>query len=156
MMYRKGKQLDIWKLRDAKKPCHLNADGSIKRVKDGSPVWDTIAHITIYDGYPNFQQSFSNDAKVLTKMGLARKEDVEFVEEMKQKRGRFAGMLLETIMRYTEFELRYLAQLMTVLRKTLADIKLQCAPNMEPIHPKTWYGPGPIAKEFLSKMGITA
>ena len=57
-------------------------------------------------------------------------------------------------MRYTEFELRYLAQLMTVLRKTLADIS-QCAPNTEPFHPKTWYGPGPIAREFLSKMGIT-
>jgi hypothetical protein len=50
----------------------------------------------------------------------------------------------------------YLVHLMTILRKTLAEIKLECAPDMPPIHPKTWYGPGPIAKEFLSKMGITA
>jgi hypothetical protein len=156
MMYRNRKQLDIWKLRDASNPYCRNDDGSLKRKKDGSPIFDTIAHITIYDGYPNFQQSFSAAAKVLEKMGLARKEDIEFVEEMKLTRGRFATVALDTIKKYTEFELRYLAHLMTILRKTLAEIKLECAPDMPPIHPKTWYGPGPIAKEFLSKMGITA
>jgi hypothetical protein len=73
---------------------------------------------------------------------------------MKAKRGRFATEPIEVIKRYTTFELRWLAELMTEIRSVLDGIKLQSAPDMKPIHIKDWYGPGPIARALLKNLDI--
>lgn len=122
--------------------------------KQGNKQLDATARVTIFDAYHFFQQSCAKAVNVLTTMGLAKDEDFAFVEEMKAKRGRSAEGPIETIKRYTEFELRYLARIMTVLRATLDAIKLDCAPNMKPIHIKDRYGPGHVARAFSNALDI--
>jgi hypothetical protein len=42
----------------------------------------------------------------------------------------------------------------TELRQILHDIRLDCAPDMKPIHISNWYGPGAIASAFLKNLDI--
>src|ERR1700734_3436303 len=73
---------------------------------------------------------------------------------MKARRDRFASEPLDQIKTYTELELRYLAMMITELRKILHEIKLECAPDMKPIHISNWYGPGAVASAFLKNLNI--
>jgi hypothetical protein len=68
--------------------------------------------------------------------------------EMKKKRGRFASDPLDQIKTYRALELRYLAHAITGLRDVLHGIKLDCAPDMKPIHISKWYGPGAVLKNL--------
>jgi len=43
---------------------------------------------------------------------------------------------------------------LTELRNILHGIKLECAPEMKPIHIKDWYGPGAVASAMLKNLGI--
>ena len=154
MSLKNRKQLDIWKLRDPESPYVRDEAGEYALDLDGRKKLDTIGHITIFDVYPSYAQGFAKAAKLLVKLGKASKEDFAFVEEMKAKRGRFATEPVEVIKRYTTFELRWLAELMTETRTILHGIKLKSAPDMNPIHIKDWYGPGPIARALLKNLDI--
>src|SRR5208282_5060416 len=109
MKYRNRKQLDIWKLRDPEKPWKRDEDGNFILNKKGRKTMDTIAHVTLFDTHPFFQQSFVKAVDFLVKIGKAERNDFEFMKEMKAKRDRFASEPLDLIKSYTEFELRYLA-----------------------------------------------
>ena len=154
MKYRNRKQLDIWKLRDPKQPYKREENGEYVLNKDGYKVLDTIAHITIYDTHPFYQQSFVKAMGFLVKTGKANKADFEFMEEMKKNRGRFSSEPLDQIKHYTALELRYLASAITGLRDVLHGIKLDSAPEMKPIHISNWYGPGAVARAFLKNLNI--
>jgi hypothetical protein len=151
MKYRHRKWLKIWKLRDPAEPYKtvVNKKGEETR------TLDYIARITIYDAFPFFQERFGKVVSVLIKMGYATKEGLEFIEEMKAKRGRFANEPLTLIKQYTTFELRYLARIMDVLRETLADLKLESLPNMKGLRLNAWYGPGAVAGPLLKDSGAT-
>jgi hypothetical protein len=151
--YRNRKQLDIWKLRDPKEPWKRNIFG-YELDENGRKIMDTVAHVTLFDSHPFFQQSFVKAAEFLVKIGKADKADFDFMKEMKRKRDRFSSETLEQIKAYTELELRYLAQVVTELRQILHDIKLDCAPDMKPIHISNWCGPGAIASAFLKNLDI--
>jgi hypothetical protein len=129
--YRNRKQLDIWKLRDPKEPWKRNIFG-YELDENGQKIMDTVAHVTVFDSHPFFQQSFVKAAEFLVKIGKADKADFDFMKEMKRKRDRFSSETLEQIKAYTELELRYLAQVVTELRQIRHDIKLDFAPNMKP------------------------
>jgi hypothetical protein len=88
--YRNRKQLDIWKLRDPAHPYLRDEDGRYVLDKDGHKITDTIAHITLFDTHPFFQQSFVNAMGFLVKSGKAQRSDFHFMEDMKKKRGRFS------------------------------------------------------------------
>ena len=91
MKYRNRKQLDIWKLRDPKGPyCAMKA-ANISSDKDGHKIMDTIAHITLFDTHPFFQQSFVKAAEFLVKIGKAEQADFDFMKRMKARRDRFAS-----------------------------------------------------------------
>jgi hypothetical protein len=154
MKYRNRKQLDIWKLRDPKQPWLRDENGNYVLGKDGHKIMDNVAHVTLFDTHPFFQQSFAKAAEFLVKIGKADKSKFEFMKEMKGKRDRFSAEPLEVIKEYTELELRYLAQVITELRQILHDIRLECSPNMKPIHISNWYGPGPIASAILKNLDI--
>jgi hypothetical protein len=109
MKYRNRKQLDIWKLRDPTYPYLRDEDGRYVLDKTGHKIMDTIAHITLFDTHPFFQQSFVNAMGFLVKTGKARQSDFDFMEEMKRKRGRFSSEPLAQIKHYTALELKYLA-----------------------------------------------
>ena len=150
MKYRHRKWLKVWKLRNPAEPYKtvVNKKGEETR------TLDYVARIIIFDAYPFFQESFGKVAAALNKMGYATKEDVEFIEEMKAKRGRFANEPLALIKQYTTFELRYLARIMDVLRETLADLKLESRPNMKGLRLNAWYGPGAVAGPLLKGSGL--
>jgi hypothetical protein len=155
MKYRNRKQLDIWKLRNPKEPWErYSPTGPYVLDKDGKKQLDYVAHITLFDTRPFFQQSFVKAADFLVKIGKANPADFEFMKEMKGKRDRFSNEPLEQIKAYTELELQYLALMITELRQILHDIKLECAPNMRPIHISSWYGPGAVARVFLENLNI--
>ena len=61
---------------------------------------------------------------------------------------------MERISSDRRLELRYLAQMNTELRQILHDIRLDCAPNMKPIHISNWYGPGAIVSAILKNLDI--
>jgi hypothetical protein len=145
MKYRNRKQLDIWKLRDPKQPWLRDENGNYVLSKDGHKIMDHVAHVTLFDTHPFFQQSFAKAAEFLVKIGKADQADFDFMKDMKGRRDRFSTEPLESIKEYTELELRYLAQVITELRQILHDIRLDCAPDMKPIHISNWYGPGAIA-----------
>jgi hypothetical protein len=153
MKYRNRKQLDIWKLRDPEHPYLRDENGYVLN-KDGHKTMDTIAHITLFDTHPFYQQSFVKAMGFLVKTGKAKKADFDFMEEMKKKRGRFSSEPLEQIKHYTTFELRYLALGIADLRDILHGIKLDCAPEMKPIHISNWYGPGAVAGAVLKNLDI--
>jgi hypothetical protein len=155
MKYRNRKQLDIWKLRDPANPYSRDEKGGYVLNKDGHKIMDTIAHITLFDTHPFYQQSFVKAMRFLVKTGKANKVDFEFMEEMKKKRGRFSSEPLAQIKHYTTLELRYLALGITDLRDILHGIKLDCAPDMKPIHISNWYGPGAVAGAVLKNLDIT-
>jgi hypothetical protein len=73
---------------------------------------------------------------------------------MKKKRGRFSSEPLDQIKHYTALELRYLAFAITGLRDVLHGIRIDCAPDMKPIHISNWYGPGAVASAFLKNLNI--
>ena len=155
MKYRHRKQLDIWKLRDPKEPWErYSPDGPYVLDKYGKKKLDYVAHITLFDTHPFFAQSFVKAADFLVKIGKANKVDFEFMREMKGKRDRFSSEPLELIKSYTELKSRYLALMITELRQILHDIRLECAPNMRPIHINSWYGPGTVARVFLENLNI--
>ena len=58
---------------------------------------DTIAHITLFDTHPFYQQSFVKAMSFLVKTGQAQQSDFDFMIEMKKKRGRFSSEPLEQI-----------------------------------------------------------
>ena len=58
MKYRNRKQLDIWKLRNPQQPYLRDENGSYVLNKGGFKQLDTIAHVTLFDAHPFFQQSF--------------------------------------------------------------------------------------------------
>ena len=89
MKYRNRKQLDIWKLRDPKRPYLRDENGDYILNKDGHKIMDIVAHITLFDAHPFFQQSFVKAAEFLVKIGKAEQADFEFMKEMKAKRDRF-------------------------------------------------------------------
>jgi hypothetical protein len=152
--YRNRKQLDIWKLRDPKSPYKRDENGRHVLNKEGRKIMDTIAHITIFDTHPFFQQSFVKAVSFLVKMGKAKKSDYEFMVEMKKKRDRFSSEPLDQIKYYTTLELRYLSLTITELRSILHGIKLESAPDMKPIHISNWYGPGAVAGAVLKNLDI--
>ena len=155
MKYRNRKQLDIWKLRDPKERWERwSAGGEYVLEKDGKKKLDYVSHITLFDTHPFFQQSFVKAADFLVKIGKAKQADFDFMKAMKGKRDRFSTEPLEEIKAYTELELRYLAMMITELRQILHDIRLECAPNMRPIHISSWYGPGAVARVFLENLNI--
>ena len=154
MKYRNRKQLDIWKLRNPQQPYLRDENGSYVLNKGGFKQLDTIAHVTLFDAHPFFQQSFAKAVDFLVKIGKAERSDFEFMKEMKAKRDRFATEPLDQIKYYTELELRYLAMAITELRKILHEIKLTSAPDMKPIHLSNWYGPGAVASAMLKNLGI--
>jgi hypothetical protein len=154
MKYRNRKQLDIWKLRDPDRPYLRDENGGYVLNKDGHKKMDTIAHITLFDTHPFYQESFVKAMSFLIKTGKANKVDFEFMEEMKNKRGRFSSEPLAQIKHYTTLELRYLALGITDLRDILHGIKLDCAPEMKPIHISNWYGPGAVAGAVLKNLDI--
>jgi hypothetical protein len=121
MKYRNRKQLDIWKLRDPKQPYKRDEHGEYVLNKDGHKIMDTIAHITLYDTHPFYQQSFVAAMGFLVKTGQAAQADFEFMIEMKRKRDRFSSEPLDQIKHYTALELRYLASAITGLRDVLAE-----------------------------------
>jgi hypothetical protein len=90
----------------------------------------------------------------LVKTGQAQQSDFDFMIEMKKKRGRFSLEPLNQIKSYTALELRYLASAITGLQDVLHGIKLDCAPDMKPIHISNWYGPGAVASAFLKNLNI--
>ena len=153
--YRNRKQLDIWKLRDAKEPWQrLHPGGPYSLDKNGKKQLDYVSHITLFDTHPFFAQSFVKAADFLVKIGKANPADFDFMKAMKSKRDRFSTEPLEQIKTYTELELRYLALMITELRQILHDIRLDCAPDMRPIHINSWYGPGAVARVFLENLNI--
>jgi hypothetical protein len=152
--YRNRKQLDIWKLRDPKSPYKRDENGRHVLNKEGRKIMDTIAHITIFDTHPFFQQSFVKAMGFLVKTGKAKKSDFEFMAVMKRKRDRFSSELLDQIKHYTTLELRYLSLGITELRRVLHEIKLESAPDMKPIHISNWYGPGAVAGAVLKNLDI--
>src|SRR3984957_7093518 len=152
--YRNRKQLDIWKLRDPKQPYKRDENGDYMLNKAGHKIMDTIGHITLFDTHPFYQQSFVKAMSFLVKTGQARQNDFDFMIQMKKKRGRFSSEPLEQIKHYTALELRYLAFGITGLRDVLHGIKLDCAPDMKPIHISNWYGPGAVASAFLNNLNI--
>jgi hypothetical protein len=152
--YRNRKQFDIWKLRHPKHPYLRDKNGGYVLNKDGHKKMDTIAHITLFDTHPFYQQSFVKAMSFLVKTGKAKKTDFDFMEEMKKKRGRFSLEPLAQIKHYTTLELRYLALGITDLRNILHEIKLDCAPDMKPIHISNWYGPGAVAGAVLKNLDI--
>ena len=154
MKYRNRKQLDIWKLRDPKQPYKRDENDQYVLNKDGHKIMDTIAHITLYDTHPFYQQSFVKAMSFLVKTGQAKQTDFDFMIEMKKKRGRFSSEPLDQIKHYTALELRYLAFGITGLRDVLHGIKLDSAPDMKPIHISNWYGPGAVARAFLKNLNI--
>ena len=154
MKYRNRKQLDIWKLRDPKRPYLRDEGGKYILDKDGHKIMDVVAHITLFDTHPFFQQSFVKAAEFLVKIKKAKEADFEFMKRMKARRDRFASEPLDQIKTYTELELRYLAMMITELRKILHEIKLECAPDMKPIHISNWYGPGAVASAILKNLDI--
>ena len=109
MKYRNRKQLDIWKLRDPEHPYLRDENGDYVLNKDGHKIMDTIAHITLFDTHPFYQQSFVKAMSFLVKTGQAKQADFDFMIEMKKKRGRFSSEPLDQIKHYTALELRYLA-----------------------------------------------
>ena len=90
MKYRNRKQLDIWKLRDPEHPFKRDENGNYVLNKDGRKIMDTIAHITLFDTHPFYQQSFVKAVSFLVKTGQAQQSDFDFMIEMKKKRGRFS------------------------------------------------------------------
>jgi hypothetical protein len=60
------------------------------RVSQNRAALHTIAHITLFDTHPFFQQSFVNAMGFLVKSGKAQRSDFHFMEDMKKKRGRFS------------------------------------------------------------------
>jgi hypothetical protein len=154
MKYRNRKQLDIWKLRDPEHPFKRDENGNYVLNKDGRKIMDTIAHITLFDTHPFYQQSFVKAVSFLVKTGQAQQSDFDFMIEMKKKRGRFSLEPLDQIKSYTALELRYLASAVTGLRDVLHGIKLDCAPDMKPIHISNWYGPGAVASAILNNLNI--
>ena len=152
--YRNRKQLDIWKLRDPANPYLRDENGDHVLNKDGRKIMDTIAHITLFDTHPFYQQSFVKAMSFLVKTGKATQTDFDFMIEMKKKRGRFSSEPLAQIKHYTALELRYLASGITGLRDVLHGIKLDCAPDMKPIHISNWYGPGSVAGAVLKNLDI--
>ena len=88
----------------------------------------------------------------LVKTGKATQADFHFMIEMKKKRGCFSSEPLDQIKHYTALELRYLASGITGLREVLHGIKLDCAPDMKPIHISNWYGPGAVAGAVLKNL----
>jgi hypothetical protein len=152
--YRHRKQLDIWKLHNPKQPYLRDENGIYVLDKNGFKQLDTIAHITLFDTHPFFQQSFVKAVEFLVEVGKAERSDFDFMKEMKAKRDRFATETLDQIKYYTELELRYLAMAITELRKILHEIKLKSAPDMKPIHLSNWYGPGAVASAMLKNLGI--
>ena len=122
--------------------------------KDGHKIMDTVAHITLFDTHPFYQQSFVKAMSFLVKTGKATQADFDFMIEMKKKRGRFSSEPLDQIKHYTALELRYLASGITGLREVLHGIKLDCAPDMKPIHISNWYGPGAVAGAVLKNLDI--
>jgi hypothetical protein len=153
MKYRNRKQLDIWKLRNPKQPW-LRDENRNYVIKNGHKKMDTIAHITLFDTHPFFQQSFVKATDFLVKIGKVDRADFDFMAEMKAKRARFASEPLDQIKHYTEVELRILALAITELRKILHEIKLQSVPDMKPIHISNWYGPGAVASAMLKNLNI--
>jgi hypothetical protein len=154
MKYRNRKQLDIWKLRDPAHPYLRDEDGHYVLDKSGYKIMDTIAHITLFDTHPFFQQSFVDAMGFLVKTGKARRSDFDFMEDMKKKRGRFSLEPLAQIKHYTALELRYLALGLTELRNILHELRLDSAPDMKPIHLNNWYGPGAVASAVLKNLDI--
>jgi hypothetical protein len=152
--YRNRKQLDIWKLRDPANPYLRDENGDHVLNKEGRKIMDTIAHITLFDTHPFYQQSFVKAMSFLVKTGKATQADFDFMIEMKKKRGRFSSEPLDQIKHYTALELRYLASGITGLRDVLHGIKLDCAPDMKPIHISNWYGPGAVAGAVLKNLDI--
>jgi hypothetical protein len=102
MKYRNRKQLDIWKLRYPKRPWLRDEKGNYILGKNGNKIMDHVAHITVFDTHPFFQQSFVKAAEFLVKIGKADKADFDFMAEMKKKRERFSTEPLEQIKTYTE------------------------------------------------------
>ena len=102
----------------------------------------------------SFQQSFAKASEFLVKIGKADQADFYFMKEMKSRRDRFSTEALNKIKEYTELELRYLAHMITELRQILHDIRLNCAPDIKPIHISNWYGPGAIASAILKNLDI--
>jgi hypothetical protein len=154
MKYRNRKQLDIWKLRDPDHPYLRDENGDYVLNKKGHKIMDTIAHITLFDTHPFYQQSFVKAMSFLVKTGKATHAGLDFMVERKKKRGRFSSERLDQIKHYTALELRYLAFGITGLRDVLHGIKLDCAPDMKPIHISNWYGPGAVASAFLKNLNI--
>jgi hypothetical protein len=89
MKYRNRKQLDIWKLRDPKQPWLRDENGNYVLGKDGHKIMDHVAHVTLFDTHPFFQQSFAKAAEFLVKVGKADQADFNFMREMKSRRDRF-------------------------------------------------------------------
>jgi hypothetical protein len=79
--------------------------------KDGHKIMDVVAHITLFDTHPFFQQSFVKAAEFLVKIEKAEEGDFEFMKRMKARRDRFSSEPLDQIKSYTELELRYLAMM---------------------------------------------
>src|ERR1700677_1693347 len=84
----------------------------------------------------------------------ATPENYTTLTDVTKKRGRFSSEPLDQIKTYTALELRYLAHTITGLRDVLHGIKLDCAPDMKPIHISKWYGPGAVASAFLKNLNI--
>lgn len=83
MKYHNRKQLDIWKLRDPKRPYLRDESGKYILDKEGHKIMDVVAHITLFDTHPFFQQSFVKAAEFLVKIKKAEEADFEFMKRMK-------------------------------------------------------------------------
>lgn len=93
----------------------------------------------IFDVFSFYNTAFG---KALRKYGIGSKEDLDRIDKGKEERPNFTFNDIEEIELYWETELKYLVQLMDILRDILyrADFKI-----------KSWHGPGALAAYALNQ-----
>lgn len=95
--------------------------------------------IKIYDTWGFFQASF---VKALSDWGIATKQELKQIADMKDKRATFASQNREAIRDYNTTECVMLVAMMDKLRSKLTQVGLELA---------SWHGPGAIATTIYNK-----
>lgn len=122
----------------------LNAQSTrfrVRRVEKGraSRNWEAR---TIWDVFRYFQCSF---VKAIETWGVATKEELDFIREMKELRPQFTPLTQDQTERYCKLECAIGIKLVHALLKAHSDIGLET---------NVFFGPGSTAEKLLVKYGV--
>jgi hypothetical protein len=145
LRYRKGKKLEIWRLRDPDYPYTIDCKGK--------KVLDTTDYICIDDIYSFYGKSFVKVIESLKDQELVSETDFRVLSRNKNKRKDFklprmfpdyarSEPRVATIKRYTGLELELAALAANQLRDGFEKVELRL---------KEWTGPGCAAAALLQK-----